>query len=63
VPLQINIRWFKSEKDIYRIYGLIPVGEPTGFGHSLGISLVANISKHSYVGLAVSFGLGFYKEY
>lgn len=64
VPFEANIKWFKREKKPYRIiYGLIPIGPPTGFGRSIGFKIFGNISKQSYVGAGLSFGLGFHKVY
>ena len=64
VPFEANIKWFKKEKKPFRIiYGLIPVGPPTGFGRSIGFKLFGNISKQSYVGVGLSFGIGFHKVY
>ncbi|WP_374445460.1 hypothetical protein [Epilithonimonas sp.] len=63
IPLEFGIKWFKKDKSPYRIYELIPVGRPTGFGNSIGFKLLGNISKHSYVGLGVDFGIGYHKEY
>ena len=62
-PVQIGINWFNAKKEKYRIFDLIPVGKPTGFGRSAGINLYANIAKKSYIGLGFSFGLGWHKKY
>ena len=62
-PLQIGVTWFNAKKEQYRIFDLIPVGKPTGFGRSAGINLYANIGKKSYIGLGFSFGLGWHKKY
>jgi hypothetical protein len=63
-PIEIGTHWFHSKKKRFRVlYGLIPVGKPTGFGRSFGIKLHANIAKKSYVGLGLNFGLGWYKKY
>lgn len=63
-PLEIGLNWFKNKKERFGIfYGLIPVGKPTGFGRSFGLKLYANIAKKSYVGLGLSFGLGWNKIY
>jgi hypothetical protein len=56
--------FFKTKKERFRIfYGLIPVGEPTSFGRAFGFRLYANIAKNSYVGLGLTFGLGWHKIY
>ncbi len=62
-PFEVNVKWFKSEKKRFRIYSLIPVGKPTGLGGSFGIKLFGNISKKSYIGIGLTFGLGYYKNY
>ena len=63
VPFELNIKWFKSAKSPYTIYGIIPVGKPTGIGNSIGFKLLGNISKHSYAAIGVVFGIGYHKEY
>ena len=63
VPFEANFKWFKKEKQRFRIYGLIPVGPPTGFGGSIGFKLFGNISRQSYAGLGLTYGLGFHKAY
>ncbi len=63
VPFEANLKWFKSEKKRFRIYGLIPVGPPTGFGGSIGFKLFGNISNQSYAGITLSIGLGLHKVY
>ena len=63
-PIEIGTNWFYSKKKRFRVlYGLIPLGKPTGFGRSLGFKLYANIAKKSYVGLGLNFGLGWHKKY
>jgi hypothetical protein len=63
-PLEAGISWFKSEKKRFRFfYGLIPVGKPTSFGRSIGFKIYGNIAKRSYVGVGVTFGLGWHKIY
>lgn len=63
LPLEFSIKWFKKEKTPYAIYGIIPVGKPTGLGNSIGFKLVGNVSKHSYIGLGLDFGIGYHQEY
>ena len=63
IPIECNIKWFKSNKERYRIYGLIPVGKPVAFGNSFGFKAFANISKKSFVGIALIFGIGYHKNY
>tara|TARA_R110000850_G_scaffold147130_1_gene269307 strand:- start:19650 stop:20270 length:621 start_codon:yes stop_codon:yes gene_type:complete len=62
-PLEVNFKWFKSKKKRYRLYGLIPVGQPTSFGRNFGFKLVGNISKNSFVGLGLVYGFGIHKNY
>ncbi|GAA4319670.1 hypothetical protein GCM10023149_18520 [Mucilaginibacter gynuensis] len=63
LPFEFNISWFKSHKKKYKIYWLIPVGRPTGFGGSLGFKLSGNVSKYSYVALGMVIGMGYHKHY
>lgn len=63
VPFEANVKWFKSVKKRFLIYGLVPVGKPTAFGGSIGFKLFGNISKQSYAGVALSIGLGSHKVY
>lgn len=62
-PFEISIKWFKSEKSPYRIYELIPVGKSTALGNSVGFKFLGNISKHSFMGIGLDFGIGYHKEY
>lgn len=63
-PIEAGISWFKNKKKRFKaLYGLLPVGKPTGFGRSIGFKLHANIAKRSYVGLGLTFGLGWHKIY
>ena len=63
-PLEVGVNWFNSKRERYRIlYGLIPVGKPTSFAKSVGVKLYANIAKKSYVGIGMTFGLGWHKKY
>lgn len=63
LPLEFNVRWFRKDKKINKLFGLIPIGKETGFGSSSGLKLFATISKKSYIGLALNFGFGYYKNY
>jgi hypothetical protein len=45
------------------IYGILPVGKPTGLGQGVGIKAFGNISRNSYLGLALSCGIGYFKKY
>ena len=62
-PLEVNLKWFKSRKKRYRVYGIIPVGKPTSFGRNFGFKLIGNISKNSFVGLGIVYGFGIHKKY
>jgi len=62
-PFEFNIKWFKSKKKRYRIYGIIPIGKPTSFGRNFGFKFVGNISKHSFVAFGIVYGFGIHKKY
>ena len=63
-PMEAGISWFKNKKKRFRVfYGLIPVGKPTSFGRSIGFKIHANIARRSYVGMGLTFGLGWHKKY
>ena len=62
-PFEVNIKWFNAKKERYRIYFLIPVGQPTSFSRSIGFKLFGNISKTSFVGLGINYGFGWHKNY
>lgn len=63
LPFEANIKWFKVKKKRVRIYGLLPVGRPTGLGGSFGFKLSGNISKKSYVALGLTYSFGYHREY
>ena len=64
VPYEFNIKWFKRKKEPLTIfYGLIPIGNPTAFGSSIGFKLGGNISKNSYCALGITVGFGWHKQY
>lgn len=62
-PFQVDINWFNSKKERYKLYGLIPITKNTSLGNSIGFKLIGNISKTSFIGLGLSFGIGYHKEY
>lgn len=62
-PFQVDINWFKRNKEPYRIYGVIPVTKNTSLGNSIGFKFIGNVSKTTFVGLGVSLGIGYHKEY
>ncbi|MEZ4797967.1 MAG: hypothetical protein R2785_12460 [Flavobacteriaceae bacterium] len=63
-PFELNIKWFKREKERYRIlYGAVPVGKETGFGRSIGLKLYGNVAKTTYIGIGLTFGYGWHKKY
>lgn len=65
IPLELGVKWFKSEKKRFRAYyGIIPIGKKkVAFGRSFGFKFVGNISKNSYFGLGISYGFGTHKDY
>lgn len=63
VPFEANFKWFKKEKKRLGLFGVIPIGEPTGFGESFGFKLFGNFSKQPYAGIGLSVGLGYHKVY
>jgi hypothetical protein len=63
LPFEANVLWFKSHKSRYRLYHIIPIGKPTGFGSSIGFKLAGNVSQHSYLTLGLVLGLGYHKQY
>lgn len=60
---EFNVKWFNSKKKRYRIYMIAPIGKPTSFGRSFGFKLLGNVSEHSYLGIAMSYGFGWHKNY
>jgi len=62
-PFELNYQIFKREKKRIYIYGILPIGKPTGLGQGIGIKAFGNISRNSYLGLALSYGIGYYKKY
>ena len=62
-PFQANIKWFQSKKERFRIYWLIPIGKPIGYGTGIGFKLYGNLSKKSYVALGIVFSGGWHKRY
>lgn len=65
VPFEFNFKYFKAEKKIFKIYyGLVPVGKrKVSFARSVGLKLTGTLSKNSYVGLGITYGLGWHKKY
>ena len=63
VPIEFNIKWFKSAKSPYRIYELIPVGKATALGNSIGFKFFGTISKHTYLGVGLTLGIGYHQTY
>lgn len=62
-PVEVNYQIFKRKKKRIYIYGILPVGKPTGLGQGFGIKAFGNISRNSYLGLAITSGIGYYKKY
>ncbi|WP_116790013.1 hypothetical protein [Flavobacterium psychrotrophum] len=63
LPFEVSVKWFKPRKIPYHIYYLIPVGPPTGLGHSFGFKLMGNISTTTFVGAGITWGWGWHKKY
>ena len=63
LPFEVNVKWFNATKERYRIYYLVPIGQPTSFSRSIGFKLFGNISKTSFVGLGINYGFGWHKNY
>lgn len=63
VPFEFSIKWFNREKERYRIYCLIPVGKPISFSRSIGFKFFGNVSKTTYMGLGLTYGFGWHKNY
>ncbi len=63
IPVEFNVRWFKSKKSTYKFLGLVPIGKPTGLGMSTGIKIFGTIANEAYVGIGINFGFGYYKKY
>lgn len=62
-PFEVNLKFFKPERQRVRLYYLIPVGKPTSFGGSFGLKVIGNISKRSFLGLGFSYSFGWHKKY
>ena len=65
IPIELNVKWFKAEKSRFRAYyGLIPIGSRrVSFGRSIGFKITGNFAKNDYLGLAVTYGFGWHKNY
>jgi hypothetical protein len=63
VPFELNYIWFRAKKRRTRIYGLIPVGKPGGYGASIGFKVAGDVSQRSFISFGVVFGMGYYKHY
>ena len=62
-PFEVNFKWFKSDNKKSRIlHGLISFGSPTSFGGSFGFKITGNISRNSFIGLGLVYGLGTHKN-
>jgi len=62
-PFEMNIRWFNAEKSKFKLLGIIPIGKENPFSAGGGIKLIGNISKKSYIGIGITLGFGYYKNY
>lgn len=62
-PFEINARRFNREKSKLKLIGIIPIGKSNGFGMAGGIKLFGSLSKKSYIGIGLTMGFGYYKNY
>jgi hypothetical protein len=62
-PFELSIKWFKKEKRPYHVYYVIPIGKPTGLGNSFGFKIIGNVASTTFIGIGLSFGLGWHKHY
>jgi hypothetical protein len=63
-PFELNLKWFKKEKQRLKAYGLIPISRgKVPFGGSFGFKIVGNISKTNYIGFAFNMSFGMHKKY
>ena len=63
MPFELNLKWFNSTKRRFRILYIIPVSRPTGFSRSIGFKVIGNVSRFSYIGAGLTYGLGYHKLY
>lgn len=63
LPFEVNYTWFRAKKRRTRIYGIFPVGKPTGLGASIGFKLAGEVSQHGFISFGFVFGMGYYKRY
>ncbi len=64
IPWEATFHIFKGHKKRIRLlFGFLPVGKPTALGLSIGLKLYGNISKNSYTGFGLTYGLGYHKHY
>jgi hypothetical protein len=63
LPFEAEVLWFKARKRRSRAYYVFPYGKATGFGSSLGLNIIGNVSAHSFVSFGLVFGLGYFKQY
>lgn len=64
IPFQARFQFFNGIKKRYRLYQLLPLTrKPVALGNSIGFTLSGNIAQHTYVGLGLTLGFGFYKKY
>ncbi len=62
VPFEVNLKSFSAVKKKFRLY-FIPITKPTAFASSIGLKLIGNVSKRSFFGVALTYGLGYHKVY
>jgi len=63
IPFEVSVKWFKKEKSPYHVYCVLPVGPPTGLGHSFGFKVVGNVGATTFIGLGITWGWGWHKQY
>ena len=62
-PFELNVKWFNSRKQPYRIYEIIPIGKPTVFANSIAFKFYGDIFKKSFIGIGVTVGYDWHKNY
>ena len=65
VPYEIGFKLYKKKRRPLYLASFIPVevGPPTALSRSIGLKIIGNLAKRSYIGLGISWGFGFHKVY
>jgi hypothetical protein len=65
VPYEVGFKLYKRKRRPLYLASFIPVeiGPPTALSRSIGLKIIGNFSKRSYIGLGISWGFGFHKAY